>query len=236
MKVEYHGHSCVQLTSGGQSIIIDPFLTDNPTASVHPESIRAQYVLLTHAHGDHIQDAVTIAKQNDATLIAIHELATYMSWQGVRVRDMNIGGKLSLGFAEVQMVPAFHSSGIVLHDTKEIIYAGMPAGLLIRWNGLTILHAGDTNLYSDMKLIGQKNKIDLAFLPIGDLYTMGPEDAAEAAEWLNAKRVIPVHYNTFELIQQDGENFVQLLANRGIEGKALRPGESITLEAGPDKQ
>ncbi|MBP1994890.1 metal-dependent hydrolase [Paenibacillus eucommiae] len=235
MKIEYHGHSCVQLTSGGQSIIIDPFLTDNPSASVDPASIKVQYVLLTHAHADHIQDAITIAKQNDAKLIAIHELATYMSWQGVRVQDMNIGGKLSLGFAEVQMVPAFHSSSIVLHDKQSIIYAGMPAGLLIHWEGLTILHAGDTNLYSDMKLIGQKHHIDLAFLPIGDVYTMGPEDAVDAAEWLNAKRVIPVHYNTFELIRQDGQNFVELLERRGIEGKALKPGESITLESGQSK-
>jgi L-ascorbate metabolism protein UlaG (beta-lactamase superfamily) len=230
MKIEYHGHSCVQLTSGGKSIIIDPFLTDNPAASVHPESIKADYVLLTHAHSDHIQDAVTIAKQNNATMIAIHELATYMSWQGVQVQDMNMGGKLSLGFAEVHMVPAFHSSGIVLPDSQTIIYAGMPAGLLIKWEGLTILHAGDTCLYSDMKLIGRKHSIDLAFLPIGDVYTMGPEDAAEAAEWLNAKRVIPVHYNTFQLIQQDGQSFVQLLAQRGIEGIALKPGESTTLE------
>lgn len=229
MKVEYHGHSCVQLTSGGKSIIIDPFLTDNPAASVNPDTIRVQHVLLTHAHADHIQDAAAIAKRNDATLVAIHELALYMSWQGVRVQDMNIGGKLSLGYAEVHMVPAFHSSGVVLHDKQSIVYAGMPAGLIVKWDGLTILHAGDTCLFSDMQLIGRKHDIDLAFLPIGDLYTMGPEDAAEAAEWLRAKRVIPVHYNTFELIRQDGERFVQILAGRGIEGKALKPGDSIEL-------
>lgn len=229
MKIEYHGHSCVQLTSGGKSIVIDPFLSDNPAAAVKPDSVEAQYVLLTHAHADHIQDAVAIAKRNDATLVAIHELAAYMSWQGVRTRDMNIGGKLSLGFAEVHMVPAFHSSGIVLHDKQQIVYAGMPAGLIIKWDGLTILHAGDTNLFSDMQLIGRKHQIDLAFLPIGDLFTMGPEDAAQAADWLQAKRVVPVHYNTFELIRQDGANFVKLLASRGIEGVALKPGESIEL-------
>ncbi|TVY10809.1 metal-dependent hydrolase [Paenibacillus cremeus] len=229
MKVEFHGHSCIQLTSGDQSIVIDPFLTGNPTAAVKPESIQAGHVLLTHAHTDHIQDAAAIAKSNDATLIAIHELATYMSWQGVRVKDMNIGGKMSLGFAEIHMIPAFHSSGIVLHDQQSIIYAGMPAGYVIKWDGLTILHAGDTSLYSDMKLIGRKHAIDLAILPIGDLFTMGPEDAAEAAEWLGAKQVLPVHYNTFGLIQQDGERFAQLLADRGIQGRVLQPGESLTL-------
>lgn len=229
MKVEYHGHSCVQLTKGDRSIIIDPFLSDNPAALAKPDSIRVQYVLLTHAHADHIQDAVAIAKQNNATIIAIHELATYLSWQGVQTRDMNIGGKLSLDFAEIHMVPAFHSSGIVLHDQKSIVYAGMPAGLVIRWDGQTVLHAGDTNLFSDMKLIGEKHSIDLAFLPIGDLFTMGPEDAAVAAEWVKAKLVVPVHYNTFELIAQDGEAYTRLLAERGLQGKALKPGESFIL-------
>ncbi|WP_282940623.1 metal-dependent hydrolase [Paenibacillus sp. RC67] len=229
LKVEYHGHSCVQLSDGEHSLIIDPFLTDNPSAIVKPESIRVQHVLLTHAHADHIQNAVEIAKANDATLIAIHELATYLSWQGVKARDMNIGGRLSLGFAELQMVQAFHSSGIIDHNKQEIIYAGMPAGFIIRWNGHTILHAGDTNLFLDMKLIGERNSIDLAFLPIGDLFTMGPEDAAVAAEWLQAKQVVPVHYNTFELIQQDGANFVEMLKSRGIQGTVMHPGEHITL-------
>jgi len=229
LKVEYHGHSCVQLTKGEHSLIIDPFLSDNPAAAVRPENVRVQHVLLTHAHTDHIQDAASIAKRNDATLIAIHELATYMSWQGIQTRDMNIGGKILLGFAEVHMVPAFHSSGIVLHEQQQIIYGGMPAGLLIQWDGLTILHAGDTNLFSDMKLIGEKFDIDLAFLPIGDLYTMGPDDAAIAAEWLKAKKVVPVHYNTFDLITQDGEAFVRTLAEKGIEGRLLKPGEVLEL-------
>lgn len=229
LKVEYHGHSCIQLSDGKHSLIIDPFLSDNPVAVVDPDTIRVQHVLLTHAHGDHIQNAAQIARANDATLVAIHELATYMSWQGVKAQDMNIGGRLSLGYAEVQMVQAFHSSAIVNHETKEIIYGGMPAGFIIRWNGHTILHAGDTNLFLDMKLIGERNSIDLAFLPIGDLFTMGPEDAAVAAEWLRAKQVVPMHYNTFALIQQDGAAFVELLKSRGIEGRALRPGEHFIL-------
>lgn len=229
IQVNYLGHSCVQLTSGGHSVIIDPFLSGNPLAAVKPDDVQVDYVLLTHAHADHIADAAAIARRCDATLVAIHELATYMGWQGVKAQDMNIGGTMSLGFADVHMVPAFHSSGIVLHEQQQIIYAGMPAGLIIRWNGKTILHAGDTNLFSDMKLIGERHEIDLAFLPIGDRFTMGPEDAATAAEWLGAKLVVPVHYNTFGLINQDGEAFVQRLAAKGIQGRMLRPGESLEL-------
>jgi len=229
LTIEYHGHSCIQISDGEHSLIIDPFLSQNPLASAVPDSIRVQHVLLTHAHADHIADAAQIARANDATLIAIHELATYMSWQGVKTKDMNIGGRLSLGFAELQMVQAFHSSGIIDHEKRQIVYAGMPAGFLIRWNGKTILHAGDTNLFLDMKLIGERNRIDVAFLPIGDLYTMGPEDAAVAAEWLQAKLVVPVHYDTFELIRQDGPAFAELLKARGIEGRAMKPGERMEL-------
>lgn len=229
MKIEYHGHSCVQLTSGGNSMVIDPYLTGNPTAVSKPENIHAQVVLLTHAHSDHIADAVGIARRNNALVVAIHELATYMSWQGCNVLGMNIGGKASVGFADVRMVQAFHSSGIIVDDQKNIIYAGMPAGFLIHWDGMTILHAGDTCLFSDMKLIGERYNIDLAFLPIGDLFTMGPEDAVTAAEWLRAKRVVPIHYNTFPPIRQDASHFVKMLGERGIQGIALKPGESTTL-------
>lgn len=229
MKIEYHGHSCVQLTSGGNSIVIDPYLTGNPAAVTKPENIRAQVVLLTHAHSDHIADAADIAKRNNALVVAIFELATYMGWQGCNVLGMNIGGKASVGFADVRMVQAFHSSGIIVDDRKNIIYAGMPAGFLIHWDGLTILHAGDTCLFSDMKVIGERYNIDLAFLPIGDLFTMGPEDAVTAAEWLKAKRVVPIHYNTFPPIRQDAGQFVKMLGERGIQGIALKPGESTTL-------
>jgi len=230
VKIEYHGHSCVQLTSGGNSIVIDPYLTGNPVAVAKPENIQAQVVLLTHAHSDHIADAAGIAKRNNALLVATHELATYMGWQGVQdVRGMNIGGKTSVGFADVRMVQAFHSSGIIVEDQKNIIYAGMPAGFLIHWDGLTLYHAGDTSLFSDMKMFGERFSIDLAFLPIGDLFTMGPEDAVTAAEWLKAKRVVPIHYNTFPPIRQDADRFVRMLGERGIQGIALKPGESTTL-------
>ncbi|GLI09084.1 UPF0173 metal-dependent hydrolase YtkL [Paenibacillus tyrfis] len=229
MEIWYHGHSCVQLTHGGHSLIIDPFISGNRLATTKPEDVKAEYVLLTHGHPDHILDTVPIAKSNNATVIATFELATYMSWQGLNTFAMNIGGRTSIGFAEIEMIQAFHSSGIVLEEEKKIIYGGMPGGYVIKWDGLTILHSGDTALFSDMKLIGQRHKIDLSFLPIGDVFTMGPDDAALAAEWLGAKAVVPLHFNTFPPIVQDADRFAAGLRDKGIQSQVLLPGEKLTL-------
>jgi len=230
VEVIYHGHSCIQLrTSSGQSLVIDPFLRGNELAVVSAEDIHTDYVLLTHAHNDHIADAEAIARSNNAPIVATFELANYMSWKGLQTLEMNIGGTVDLGFAKVTMIQAFHSSGIVLPEEQRIIYAGMPAGFIVRAEGKTVLHAGDTCLFGDMKLIGERFNIDLAFLPIGDRFTMGPEDALQAAQWFGAKQVVPVHYDTFAAIQQDAEQFVSALADKGIEGKALRPGDQLAL-------
>ncbi|MDQ1909615.1 metal-dependent hydrolase [Paenibacillus sp. GD4] len=229
MNILFHGHSCFQISDGEHSLLIDPFISGNSLAVTKPEEIKTEYILLTHGHPDHILDTVPIAKANDATVIATFELSTYMGWQGLKTRAVNIGGRLSLGFAELQMVQAFHSSGIIDEREQKIIYAGMPGGFLIHWNGKTILHTGDTSLFSDMKLIGERNAIDVAFIPIGDVFTMGPEDAAVAAEWLQAKCVVPMHYDTFPPIAQQPDRFVQLLSERGIEGKVLQPGQSLQL-------
>jgi L-ascorbate metabolism protein UlaG (beta-lactamase superfamily) len=230
MKLIYHGHSCVQITEGSNSVIIDPFISGNPAAVAKAEDIQVQYVLLTHGHGDHTADAEAIARANDATIIATFELATHFAWKGLKTIAVNIGGTVDLGFAKAKMVQAFHSSSIVDEETKQIIYMGMPGGFLLYWNDLTVYHAGDTSLFRDMKLIGRRNEIDYALLPIGDLFTMGPEDALTAARWLRAKHVIPVHHSTFPPIQQDAAEFARQLEKKGIIGLAMKPGEEIELK------
>lgn len=228
MKIIYHGHSCVQVETNGKSLIIDPFLRGNPAAVTRPEDIQTDMVLLTHAHVDHILDAAPIALQNNVPVVSNVELATYMQGKGVQAIGMNIGGTVDLGFAKATMIHAFHSSGITLED-GTVVYGGMPAGYIIQAEGRTILHAGDTGLFGDMKMFGELYDIDLAILPIGGHYTMGPEHALIAAKWLRAKQVLPIHYNTFPPIQQDAGAFVQELGKAGITGTPLAYGESLEL-------
>ncbi|WP_223068197.1 metal-dependent hydrolase [Paenibacillus caui] len=229
LQIIYHGHSTVQIAAGGKSLIVDPFLSGNQLAAVKAEDIKTDAILLTHAHADHILDTELIAKANDIPVIANPELAAFFSWKGVKTVGMNIGGTYDLGFATAKMVQAFHSSGIVVEESKSILYGGMPAGYIIKTGGLTILHPGDTGLFSDMKLIGERSSIDIAFVPIGDHFTMGPEDALQAAEWYNAKLVVPIHYNTFPPIKQDAAAFVRKLEAKGIKGKVLAPGDTLIL-------
>jgi L-ascorbate metabolism protein UlaG (beta-lactamase superfamily) len=227
MKLTYHGHSCVEVEHGPHRLIFDPFLSGNPNADKRPEDIRVQYVLLTHGHGDHVGDAEQIAKQNDATIIAPYELAMYFAQKGIKVHPMQHGGKWNFEFGTVKLTLAFHGSGLEVGN--QLLYAGNPCGILLTMEGKTFYHAGDTALFGDMKLIGERHNIDVAALPIGDNFTMGPEDAVDAAVWLRAKHVIPIHYDTFDLIKQDTESFVSELKARGIEASALKPGESLTI-------
>jgi L-ascorbate metabolism protein UlaG (beta-lactamase superfamily) len=224
MEIIYHGHSCVQITSGENRLIIDPFLTGNPVAVAKPEHIQVQYILLTHGHPDHLGDTIEIAKNNDATVICAYEIAIYLARQGVKAEGMGIGGTYKLPFAYVSMTPAIHSSSII--EENNIIYAGLASGLVINLEGKTILHAGDTALFSDMKLIGDKFKPDLVFLPIGDLFTMGPDDAVQAAKWLEARLVVPVHYNSFPPLKQDGPAFIQKLESAGLKGAEWTIGQT----------
>ncbi|MGG2086114.1 metal-dependent hydrolase [Priestia aryabhattai] len=225
MHVSYHGHSIVKIETKGKTILIDPFITGNELTDLNAEEVKADVILLTHGHNDHVGDTVEIAKRSGALVVAVAELATYLSWQGLNVHPMSIGGAYTFDFGTVKLTQAFHGSSYT-ENNEKIIYTGMPAGLLLTIEGKTIYHAGDTALFSDLKLIG-RHKPDLAFLPIGDNFTMGPEDAVIAAEWVQAKLVVPIHYNTFPVIKQDPHQFVESLS--GVEGKVLKAGEGLDL-------
>lgn len=228
MFIQYHGHSCIQISNNNNSIIIDPYITGNPVAISKLQDIKVQYILITHGHSDHTTDAVAIAKQNNASIIAVEELTTYFSKEGVDTELMHMGGQLDFIFGSVRMTHANHGSSII--DTNgQTVYGGSPVGFLITMDGITIYHAGDTGLFGDMKLLGKLFKIDVAFLPIGGRFTMNPEDALLAAEWLRAGYVVPIHYDTFLPIKQDGNAFVDSLLKKGIQGKAMTPGDIITI-------
>jgi L-ascorbate metabolism protein UlaG (beta-lactamase superfamily) len=226
MKVSFHGHSVVKVETNGKTILFDPFINGNNQTDLKVDNENPDVIILTHGHGDHVGDTVEIAKRSGALVIANNEIANYLSWQGVNTHPMHIGGAYEFDFGKVKLTPAFHGSAMVT-DNHEIIYLGMPTGVLLMAEGKTIYHAGDTGLFSDMKLIGERHPIDLAFLPIGDNFTMGPEDAAAAAEFLQAKTVVPVHYDTFPPIKQDPQVFIDLL--KGNNGKIMKAGDSIEL-------
>lgn len=227
MKIIFHGHACFEVKTKDHSIIFDPFLTGNPKAVTSPDKIKVEAILLTHGHGDHLGDTLEIAKKNDATIIAPNELAVYLQMLGAKVHPMHIGGAREFSFGKVKLTQALHGSAVI--DDKGITYTGAPCGFIVQMEHKTIYHAGDTGLFGDMEhVIAKFNEIDVAMLPIGDNFVMGPDDAVIAANWLGAKVVIPMHYNTFEVIQQDGEEFKKKLESK-TQAKAviMEPGESF---------
>lgn len=226
MYISYHGHSVVKIKTGEYTILIDPFISGNGLTDLKADEEKPDAILLTHGHNDHVGDTVPIAMANDSLVVAPNELADYLGWQGVKVHNMSIGGSWQFDFGKVKFTQAFHGSSFVTED-NEIIYTGMPAGLLFMAEGKTIYHAGDTALFGDMKLIGERHPIDVAFLPIGDNFTMGPEDAAYAVELLKPRMVVPIHYNTFPPIKQDPQIFADLVT--GADVKILSAGEGFEL-------
>lgn len=217
MKAAFHGHAVVSLeTDKGIKILIDPFITDNSLTDLDANTVEADVILLTHGHSDHIGDTLEIAKRTGAVVISTVEVVNYLGSLGLeKLHGMQPGGAHEFDFGRVKMTPAIHGSSIEMAGKPFTL--GLAAGLLITADEQTVYHVGDTALYSDMKLIGELNDIDLAFIPIGDNFTMGPDDAAIAAKWLKAKKVVPIHYNTFPLINQDPIIFIDKLdANVGL--------------------
>lgn len=224
MQISFHGHSVVKIKTNDKVILIDPFINGNSQTDLKVKSESPDVILLTHGHNDHVGDTVELAKKHDALVVAPNELADYLSWQGVRVHNMHIGGAYTFDFGTVKYTQAFHGSSYVTED-KQIIYTGMPGGILFTAEGKTIYHAGDTALFSDMKLIGERHPIDVAFVPIGDNFTMGPEDAATAVAFLKPKLAVPIHYNTFPVIEQNPTHFAKLV--EGTEVLIMSAGDVI---------
>ena len=231
MKITYLSHSCFLLETDSHTLIVDPFLKDNPLAQVKPGDIKCDYVLVTHGHFDHVGDAVEIAKKNNATIISSYEVADWLSRQGAKAHPMGVGGGFRFPFGRVKLTVAIHSAGYpsAEGDKGGFLYLGVAAGMLIKTEGKTIYHAGDTALTLEMQLLGERNHIDVAMLPIGDNFTMGPEDAVVAAQYLKARLVLPMHYNTFPPIHQDPLAFVSALEAKGIKGVAPAIGESFSI-------
>jgi L-ascorbate metabolism protein UlaG (beta-lactamase superfamily) len=218
MKFTYLGHSAVLVETSSHTLLIDPFLSGNPLAARPAAELAPDYVLLTHAHSDHTGDAEEIAKRSGATVVAIVEICRHLARSGVDTHGMNIGGWFGFPFGRLMLTPAWHSSSF-----DDGSYGGMPTGIVIEAEGKRIYHAGDTALFGDMRLIGDLG-LDVAFLPIGGNFTMDPEAATRAAALLRAKRVVPIHYNTFGLIRQDPAEFQRLVEADGGECLVMEPG------------
>lgn len=224
MKISYHGHSVVKIETEGKTILIDPFINGNGLTDLKEEEQNPDAILLTHGHNDHVGDTVSIAKRSGALVVAPNELANYLGWQGVNVHNMHIGGARQFDFGKVKFTQAFHGSSFVT-ENNEMIYTGMPAGILFTAEGKTIYHAGDTALFGDMKLIGERHPVDVLFVPIGDNFTMGIEDAAYAVSLIKPKIVVPVHYNTFPPIEVDPYEFAALVKDADVQ--VLKAGEYV---------
>ncbi|HOD47267.1 MAG TPA: metal-dependent hydrolase [Opitutaceae bacterium] len=224
MQLTYFGHSAFLIETPASRIVIDPFLTDNPGCpdGVTPESLSCDYILLTHGHDDHVGDALALARRHGATIVGNFEIAEYFATQGVKTHGLNPGGAWRFPFGRLKLTLAQHSSS--LGPAHAPIYLGTACGLLLEFEGRRIYHAGDTALFSDMQLIA-RGGLDLALLPIGDNYTMGPDDALDALDWLKPTLAIPMHYDTWPHIRQDAHAFARAAAARGHTVQVMRPGQ-----------
>jgi len=225
--ITWFGHNCWSIETGGKTILLDPFLDNSPAAPVKAADVKADFMLVSHGHGDHNEDAVKIAKRTGATVLANFEVGNWLAKQGVaseKIVGMNPGGGVKQPFGHVKFTIAHHSSSM-----PDGSYGGVPGGFLLTLDGAKVYFACDTALFLDMKLIGAGG-LDLAVLPIGDLYTMGPEDSIDAIKLLNPKRVAPCHYNTWPPIAQNALAWAERVrSHTAAEPIVLEPGGKITL-------
>lgn len=224
VKITYHGQSAFEIKSDKYNILIDPYITGNKFANVKAADLKADYIILSHGHDDHFGDTIEIAKNNDATVIAVDELSYYAHTKGLKTHGMHIGGGYNFPFGRVKFTIAHHGS-----SNSEGAYMGEPAGIVLTLGNKNIYHAGDTSLFLDMKLIGEINSLDAAIVPIGDNYTMGIDDAVKAIEFLNPKLAIPMHYNTFDVIKADPEEFKRKVESIGKKCEVIPFGGSIEI-------
>ncbi len=225
VKLTWYSHACFLIETNGTKLLIDPFLTDNPLAPVKADEVEADFIIVSHGHGDHVGDSVAIAKRTGATVISNFEIINWLQGQGLeKVHPQHIGGGFDHPFGRLKLTIAHHGSGL-----PDGSYGGNPAGLLFYLEDKKIYHACDTGLFYDMKLIGEEG-IDLAILPIGDNFTMGPGDALRAVKLIEPKQVIPIHYDTFDVIKQDPQAFARRVESEtSARAVVLKPGDSLEL-------
>ena len=222
MNLTYHGHACFDVAGEGKRIIIDPFLTDNPKADVPAAKIpKLDAILLSHGHCDHLGDAIPLSKQHGATIVATYELAQFCQARGATTHAMHIGGSHRFPFGTVKLVPAFHGGAV---EGDDGTHTTNPCGLVLSLGGKTVYHTGDTALTVEMQLL--EGRVDVMLVPIGDNYTMGVEDAVRAVDFVKPHIAIPMHYNTWDLIRADPEDFKRRVGTRA-DVAILAPGQSI---------